>query len=186
MDLELLVKDDLKLVYAAMNKLKLQGCDDAYAIGCEALYKAALSFDHERGVKFGTYAYVCIYNALGMHIRRVVRDRDMNMLYYDAPTSADSSLVNILPGGKDIEEIVLEKEKIQFIKKALNDYINSRTSAQQKLIISKWVKSGFRSKTVDIAEQVNVSQGYVSVVIKNTRAYLKKRLEVEYNGRGRI
>lgn len=169
-----------------MTKLKLLGNDDAFGVGCEALWKAALSFKKERGVKFSTYAYVCIYNALGMHIRKVVRERDMGLIYYEAPTSAEDSLINILPGVLNVEEAIIEKEKIAFINKLLKDYVRTRSSKQQKQIVIEWIKSGFKSKTVDIAEQVGVSQGYVSVVIKNARAYIKRRMEAEYDGKSRI
>ena len=186
MDLELLIKDNIKLVGVAMYKLNLRNDDEAYAIGCEALFKAAINFNKERGVKFSTFAYVCIYNALGMYIRKIVRERDMNMIYYDAPTQAETSILDLIPSTINIEEAFVEKEKIACIRKVLFEYVNTRPSARQRHILNKWIESDFRIKTIEIAESVGVSQCYVSVTIKNARAYIKKKLGVEYNGKGKI
>jgi RNA polymerase sigma factor (sigma-70 family) len=181
MDIELLIQENLKLVKIAMCKLKLHGNDEAYSIGCEALYNAVLNFKHERGVKFSTYAYVCIYNALGMYIRKLIRERDMNSYSYDAQSFSEGDIIEMLPSNENVEDSLIRKEKLKIVYKILDDYIKSRVSNQQKLIVKKWIESDFKGKTIDIAEQVGVSQCYVSVTIRNTRAYLKKRMGVEYN-----
>jgi len=72
MDNELLITENLGLVYACANRFKGRGIeyDDLFQSGCLGLVKAANKFDNERGVKFSTYAVPVI---LG-EIKRLFRD----------------------------------------------------------------------------------------------------------------
>ena len=65
-------EENLGLVHLCANRFRGKGIeyDDLYGAGCVGLVKAASAFDHDRGVKFSTYAVPVI---LG-EIRRLFRD----------------------------------------------------------------------------------------------------------------
>ncbi|MBR3421507.1 MAG: sigma-70 family RNA polymerase sigma factor [Ruminococcus sp.] len=67
-----LAEENLGLVHLCANRFRGRGIDydDLYSAGCLGLLKAVKAFDHERGVKFSTYAVPVI---LG-EIKRLFRD----------------------------------------------------------------------------------------------------------------
>ncbi len=69
---EEIIQNNLGLVHACAQRYKGKGIeyDDLFQAGCVGLVKATDSFDHERGVRFSTYAVPVI---LG-EIRRLFRD----------------------------------------------------------------------------------------------------------------
>ena len=69
---EEIIQSNLGLVHACAQRYKGKGIeyDDLYQAGCMGLVKATDAFDHERGVRFSTYAVPVI---LG-EIRRLFRD----------------------------------------------------------------------------------------------------------------
>lgn len=68
----LFVEQNLGLVHLCANRFRGRGIeyDDLYSAGCMGLVKAVGAFDHDRGVKFSTYAVPVI---LG-EIKRLFRD----------------------------------------------------------------------------------------------------------------
>lgn len=67
-----LIQNNIGLVHACAGKLKGRGIeyDDLFQAGCMGLVKAADAFDHERGVRFSTYAVPVILGEM----RRLFRD----------------------------------------------------------------------------------------------------------------
>ena len=55
---EEIIQNNLGLVHACAQRYKGKGIeyDDLFQAGCVGLVKATDSFDHERGVRFSTYA----------------------------------------------------------------------------------------------------------------------------------
>jgi len=69
---EALIQNNIGLVHSCAQKLKGRGMeyDDLFQAGCMGLIKAADAFDHERGVRFSTYAVPVILGEM----RRLFRD----------------------------------------------------------------------------------------------------------------
>jgi len=67
-----LIQNNIGLVHACAGKLKGRGMeyDDLFQAGCMGLCKAADAFDHQRGVRFSTYAVPVILGEM----RRLFRD----------------------------------------------------------------------------------------------------------------
>ena len=67
-----LVEKNIGLVHSCAGKLKGRGIeyDDLFQAGCVGLVKAAKAFDHDRGVRFSTYAVPVILGEM----RRLFRD----------------------------------------------------------------------------------------------------------------
>ncbi|MCL2057177.1 MAG: sigma-70 family RNA polymerase sigma factor [Oscillospiraceae bacterium] len=66
------VENNIGLVHSCAGKLKGRGIeyDDLFQAGCVGLVKAAKAFDHDRGVRFSTYAVPVILGEM----RRLFRD----------------------------------------------------------------------------------------------------------------
>lgn len=95
---QLLVEEHLglvkKLVKATMSineNVQGLGFEDLYQTGCEALCKAALTYDEGRGASFVTFADVVIRNSLVSHCRKVVKVQ-APLSYLDAPAAEDGSI----------------------------------------------------------------------------------------------
>ena len=69
---EQLIQNNIGLVHSCAQKLKGRGMeyDDLFQAGCMGLVKAADAFDHDRGVRFSTYAVPVILGEM----RRLFRD----------------------------------------------------------------------------------------------------------------
>lgn len=67
-----LIENNIGLVHSCAGKLKGRGIeyDDLFQAGCMGLVKAADAFDHDRGVRFSTYAVPVILGEM----RRLFRD----------------------------------------------------------------------------------------------------------------
>lgn len=67
-----LIENNIGLVHSCAGKLKGRGIeyDDLFQAGCMGLIKAADAFDHDRGVRFSTYAVPVILGEM----RRLFRD----------------------------------------------------------------------------------------------------------------
>jgi len=67
-----LIENNIGLVHSCAGKLKGRGMeyDDLFQAGCMGLVKAADAFDHDRGVRFSTYAVPVILGEM----RRLFRD----------------------------------------------------------------------------------------------------------------
>ncbi|MDL2234425.1 sigma-70 family RNA polymerase sigma factor [Ruminococcaceae bacterium OttesenSCG-928-L11] len=71
-DYQELVENNIGLVHSCAGKLKGRGIeyDDLFQAGCMGLIKASKAFDHDRGVRFSTYAVPVILGEM----RRLFRD----------------------------------------------------------------------------------------------------------------
>lgn len=69
---EAMIENNIGLVHSCAGKLKGRGIeyDDLFQAGCMGLVKAADAFDHDRGVRFSTYAVPVILGEM----RRLFRD----------------------------------------------------------------------------------------------------------------
>lgn len=69
-------ESNIRLVYKVYND-HFQDCrwieDDLIQEGMIGLWKACQAFDESRGVPFGSFAYICIRNSMGMLLRREAR-----------------------------------------------------------------------------------------------------------------
>ena len=71
MDINEAIEKNKPLVYFHLHKFGLAADPDAYSAALEALWVALKTYDDSRSTAFGTYASVCIYNAIGMYLRKL-------------------------------------------------------------------------------------------------------------------
>jgi len=145
------------------------------------LYNAICNFDESKCTKLSTVATVYIYNALGSYIRSLNKQRQIQEVsYHNIADENGNEYVDILSNGTDIEQDYIDNELRQVVSKAFNKQYEMLTNEKHKVIIGLWRDSEFTAQTTKIAEQANVSQSYVSQVINNFKASLKRRLRSVY------
>lgn len=79
--------------------------DDILQEGRIGLWKACLAYDADTNIKFSTYAFKCIYNAIGMALRSIMKQPPTVSLY--APISeydgTETYLEDVLAGEMGID-----------------------------------------------------------------------------------
>jgi len=101
---ESVVRSNLSLVHFAIKHYKLEFLDeydDVYQVGCIGLINAVRSFDKERGLKFSTYAIMCIRNQIIATYRTLKQRLDLlaDAIQLDAPLHCDTTdtLLDAIP-----------------------------------------------------------------------------------------
>ena len=182
---EAIIKANKGLVYKQLHKFYLAYDEEAVSIAFIALLAAVRSFDKSKGIKFSTYATVCIYNRLGDYIRRMKEAKNVSYYYYDAPSALGALPLETITNPNDAgcvdPSITLEKdERTKFIYKSLYEIRNGMKTDYHKRVFDMWVASEFEISQAVIAAEVNVSQTMISQVLRNIRVKLKEKLE-EYD-----
>lgn len=179
-DIEGIIEQNKARVYSQMKKFKLSGDPEAESIGYEALYNAAMTFDESKNVTFSTYSTVCIYNALGCYIRELNKKRQLEVISYHEPMYENSELVDFIPGPCSAEDTCVGEDYLCYIKRVLHEEHEKLANTTVWKVVNNWIESEFSKGTKEIANEVGVSQSYVSQVLNRFRYSLRKRLE-EYN-----
>lgn len=176
-----LIADNMGLVYQQLHKLNRINDDDAYSYAMEGLFKAASTFDPERGIQFSTYATTCIYNALMMYMRSVRKNGHLVIVSYNAPIddSDDDSdeMSELIAASESPEDAFIRQEKIEFIVDTVERLIASTTSSVQREVLQMWWQSECTLGQLELAEKAHTSQATVSRTLAVFRHKLRQELE---------
>jgi RNA polymerase sigma factor (sigma-70 family) len=176
-EIEELIEHNIGLVRKQLNKFYLANNPDAISLAYEALWKAATTFKHEKGVKFSTYATVCIFNTLGSFVRTLHKQRQLELVSYNAIIDGkDTEYLDLLPAPINIEESYLRNEHLNKVGKLFESEFGWFNNKQQAILVL-WRDSDFSATTSEIALEVGCSQSYASQVINIMKGRLKNRLE---------
>ena len=138
--------------------------DDLFQIGCIGLIKAVDTFKIDKNVLFSTYATHCIKNEILMYLNKYNKTMKANKLINDE----DNIYCLNLPEEKYIDnELYYE----------LNEIIKNKLSLKESFIIKSYF--GFNNKNLsqqEIADTLNVSQSYLSRLLRNTLKKIKSYL----------
>lgn len=174
MDTDKLITENMRLVYHLYNKLVktdfiVRNKDDLISEGMCGLIKAALSYDHGKS-KFSTYSSRCIINQMLMYIRRSkYQGREVSL---DAPLSLDENgneltYADIIPDKRSSVDLVVQTIDMQM---KFKHFCKLLPAMQQKII---WLRiKGYKQR--QIANKLNLSQSYVSRLIRNMKVAYKK------------
>lgn len=162
-----LITDNMRLVYHMYGKIgdgpiKEKYKEDIISEGMLGLCKAADTFDESRGVRFSTYAAMCIRNAMLMFIRKTSK-------YYPHEV-----LLNMVIG-RDAEDSVLtladviedesQSEDEIITRIMLKEFEEKQTPKDQRIL--REIRQGKRQR--EIGEIVGMSQAQVSRRIRKMR-----------------
>ncbi|WP_353947679.1 RNA polymerase sporulation sigma factor SigE [Sporolactobacillus sp. Y61] len=172
-----LIERNLRLVVYIARKFDNTriNIEDLISIGTIGLIKAVNTFNPEKKIKLATYASRCIENEILMYLRRNNRRRSEVSL--DEPLNVDWDgnellLSDILGTDNDVTTRGMEKKVDRTLLKKAMLMLSDREKEIMKL---RFGLSGGREKTQkDVADQLGISQSYISRLEKRIIKRLKK------------
>ncbi len=176
-----LIERNKGLVYKQLHRFHLIDDPDAESAGFWALCTAIKTFDKSKNVMLSTYATCCIYNALGCHVRTLNKKSNIKAISYETSTAEDCTLLGLLTTGETAEDVILRSELVDKTREAINRVIQKSNNDRHREIMTVYMNNDFEITTQRIADEVGVSQSYVSQVLSTFRNKIKKEMESYYN-----
>ena len=175
-----LVEHNVRLVVYLARRFENTGVglEDLISIGTIGLMKAVSTFQVDRNIKLATYASRCIENEILMHLRKVSRERLEVSL--DEPLSTDWDgnellISDILGTEEDLVEQPLQEDEDR---RMLFQALGCLSSRERTIIGLRFGLDGSGERTQkEIADQMGISQSYISRLEKRIIARLRQELE---------
>lgn len=177
---EPLITHNLRLVVYIAKKFESAnaGVEDLISIGTIGLIKAVNTFCPERNIKLATYASRCIENEILMFLRKSTQLK--NEISIDEPLNVDWDgnellLSDVLGSDQDIVNRGIEQE----VECSLLLQAVSRLSPRERSIMElRFGLNGQKEHTQkEVADELGISQSYISRLEKRIIERLKKDLE---------
>lgn len=178
---ELLFNQNMKLAYLFANnwirKINFIEYDDLVSLCLVGLFKAAKSFNPDKGVKFSGYATFVTDNEIKLHMRHTRRHRDQ--LSLDEPLSNDDgdtiTRLELIPLQDNAFHSVLLNEAM--------DEINKLKPRDRYLFIEVKIKGRGQK---DVSKETGISQAHISRILRRIQKRLVSKLkEEEYHSPSR-
>ena len=174
-----LIEHNLRLVVYISHKFENTGVDqdDLISIGTIGLIKAINSFRSDKNIKLATYASRCIENEILMYLRRTSKLK--SEVSFDEPLNTDFEgnellLSDIL--GTDSDAVygsVASGVEKELLKEALS-HLSER---ERRIMDLRFGLSGGEEMTQkDVADELGISQSYISRLEKRIIERLKKEI----------
>lgn len=177
MNIEQMIEENIGLVYHCLHKFGRAYDDDAISCAMEALWKAAMTYNSSKEVKFATYASVCILNAIRMYLRPMTNKRRLEVYSYDDPVFEEDTRLSFLPDNAyNPEDLRLRSEKIDILNESFDKVLND-CNITSRQVVEYWRDSDFTASQTEIANTLGISQSAVSRAISVFRNKLKKEME---------
>ncbi len=177
-----LVVHNLRLVVYIAKKFESSGVamDDIISIGTIGLIKAVNTFSLEKKIKLATYASRCIENEILMYLRKASNRRQDASI--DEPLNVDSDgnellLSDILGSDPDMVGQQLEQAVEH---QALRQAIARLTPREQQIMEMRYgLLDGHERTQKEVADEIGISQSYISRLEKRIILLLRRQLEAE-------
>ncbi|RYL95411.1 RNA polymerase sporulation sigma factor SigE [Sporolactobacillus sp. THM7-4] len=172
-----LIERNLRLVVYIARKFDNTGIniEDLISIGTIGLIKAVNTFNPEKKIKLATYASRCIENEILMYLRRTNKTRSEVSL--DEPLNVDWDgnellLSDVLGTANDVTTKDMEREVDRTLLQRAMLMLNDR---EKEIMTLRFGLGGGKEKTQkDVADQLGISQSYISRLEKRIIKRLKK------------
>ncbi len=179
---EQLVVHNLRLVVYIAKKFEQSktSLEDLISIGTIGLIKAVNTFSPKKQIKLATYASRCIENEILMHLRKTVNLK--NEVSLDEPLNLDADgnellLCDVL--GSDENEIYKGIEAADEAE-ALIKLVRTLPPREREIMELRFGLFGVKEKTQkEIADELGISQSYISRLEKRILEKLKSSLELK-------
>lgn len=174
------------VINTVLNKFMNSDCDkdELVAVGCEALVKAADTYDIAKGNEFSTYASSCIYNGIITFLKKTKNSSKVlsfdDLFWNDISHDEEDTsikLENMIPSETDIEEEYARKDynKTQSILlQQCMEYLSDRN--KEILMLYYGFYNNKRYTCEEIGKMLNISKAGVSIAIKRSLSKLKDRM----------
>lgn len=153
-----LVEDNHNLIYSFMNSrhLSTDDIEDWYGVVAIALCKAAMTYDDSRDIKFATYAYRCMQNAVSHQKRHNANQIVPAFSLDDTVDGVGSTIGEIVADRQDPFFDVYVKDALEAATKHMDD--------RNKRIVDMVIRQGYDQSAV--AKHYGISRQRVSEIIK--------------------
>ena len=176
-----LVEHNLRLVVYIARKFDNTGADadDLVSVGTIGLIKAINSFRRDKNIKLATYASRCIENEILMYLRR--NSKTKLEVSIDEPLNVDwdgnELLLSDVLGTE--EDVIYKDIEEEVEKKLLNQAISQLSKREQQIVELRFglnSESGEEMTQKQVADQLGISQSYISRLEKKIIKRLKKEI----------
>ena len=151
--------------------------DDLISIGTIGLIKGISTFKADKNVRLATYASRCIENEILMHLRKSSSQR--NEVSLDEPLNTDWDGNELLLSdvlGTDADTVMRPIEE-DVERSLLAAAINALSPREKQIITLRFGLGGGREQTQkEVADQLGISQSYISRLEKRIISRLKKEI----------
>ena len=175
----LLIEHNLRLVAYIARRFENTGIhiEDLISIGTIGLIKAVGTYQPAKAIKLATYASRCIENEILMYLRKTANQK--TELSFDEPLNTDWDgnellLSDIL--GTD-EDLVVQPLEADVDRQLLRQAVSHLDERERHIITLRFGLDGRRECTQkEVADQLGISQSYISRLEKRIIARLKKEI----------
>lgn len=176
----ILVERNLRLVVYIAKRFENSGAgiEDLISIGTIGLMKAINTFKTDRNIKLATYASRCIENEILMFLRK--SNQYKYEISIDEPLNIDWDgnellLSDVLGTENDVVNINIENEVERNL---LISAVNKLGPREKQIMEMRFGLTGGQERTQkEVADQIGISQSYISRLEKRIIKRLKKELE---------
>ena len=176
---QLLVEHNLRLVVYIARRFENTGInlEDLISIGAIGLIKAVNTFRSSKNIKLATYASRCIENEILMYLRKNANRR--GEVSFDEPLNTDWDgnellLSDVLGTDADVVMRPIEEDVERDLLAAAIQVLSPR---EKQIITLRFGLGGGKEQTQkEVADQLGISQSYISRLEKRIINRLKKEI----------
>ncbi|MGN0170582.1 MAG: RNA polymerase sporulation sigma factor SigE [Lachnospiraceae bacterium] len=177
-----LIEHNLRLVVYIAKKFENTGIgvEDLISIGTIGLLKAVNTYNPEKNIKLATYASRCIENEILMYLRR--NSKHKLEVSIDEPLNVDWDgnellLSDILGTQDDVVSKNMEQEAERKLLKSAIGKLGEREKVIIELRYGLGEKQEVPLTQKEVADQLGISQSYISRIEKKIMNRLKKEMQ---------
>ena len=174
-----LIEHNLRLVAYIARRFENTGIniEDLISIGTIGLIKAVETYQPAKSIKLATYASRCIENEILMHLRKTANQK--TEVSFDEPLNTDwdgnELLLSDVLGTE--EDLVVQPLEADVDRQLLHRAMDRLEPRERHIITLRFGLDGRRECTQkEVADQLGISQSYISRLEKRIIARLKKEI----------
>ncbi|EOS67055.1 RNA polymerase sporulation sigma factor SigE [Oscillibacter sp. 1-3] len=174
-----LIEHNLRLVVYIARRFENTGIniEDLISIGTIGLIKAVGTYRADKNIKLATYASRCIENEILMYLRKNANRK--GEVSFDEPLNTDwdgnELLLSDVLGTE--EDTVMRPIEEDVERSLLAAAINALSPREKQIITMRFGLGGGREQTQkEVADQLGISQSYISRLEKRIISRLKKEI----------
>ena len=175
----ILIEHNLRLVVYIARRFENTGIniEDLISIGTIGLIKAVGTYQPANSIKLATYASRCIENEILMHLRKTAVQK--TELSFDEPLNTDWDGNELLLSdvlGTD-GDLVMRPIEADVDRQLLRQAMERLDDRERRIITMRFGLDGRKERTQkEVADQMGISQSYISRLEKRIIARLKKEI----------
>ena len=174
-----LIEHNLRLVVYIARRFENTGIniEDLISIGTIGLIKAVGTYQPARSIKLATYASRCIENEILMYLRKIAAQK--SELSFDEPLNTDwdgnELLLSDVLGTES--DLVMRPIEADVDRQLLRQALERLEPREKQIITLRFGLDGRQERTQkEVADQLGISQSYISRLEKRIIARLKKEI----------